>query len=73
VGIYPGDTRLRITEEGDEDRYFALSYCWGRYEGVTTTTANISEHEQRIIFGKTERLFKDVAEITRRLGVRYLW
>ncbi|KAH6643243.1 heterokaryon incompatibility protein-domain-containing protein [Boeremia exigua] len=56
-------------------KYVALSHCWGQasQRPLTTTTGNIAQHLQRIHFFDLPLTFKDAVEVTRRLGLRYLW
>jgi hypothetical protein len=55
--------------------YVALSHCWGQAAPgpLTTTRRNLAQHLQRIPFMNLPLTFKDAVEVTRRLGLRYLW
>lgn len=78
------DPRLHITaEQGNklgvenwkEDvRYIALSYCWGPAEkNLTTTLNNIANWKVQIQWAMLPQTIVDAIEITRALGIRYLW
>ncbi|KAH8660402.1 heterokaryon incompatibility protein-domain-containing protein [Xylariales sp. PMI_506] len=84
-----GDTvvHLRVKAEiGNPAPYIALSYCWGGVEGHRLYDKNIQwdngpstediEYESArngIIVESLPKTFRDAIQITRRLGVRYLW
>lgn len=55
--------------------YTALSHCWGcsTKRPPKTTRANLADRSERISFDELSLTFQDAAEITRSLGVRYLW
>jgi hypothetical protein len=54
-------------------RYICLSYCWGKDTFISTTRENIEDHKKEIPFAMLPPTFQDAIEVTRRLGVRYLW
>ncbi|KIW14565.1 hypothetical protein PV08_07349 [Exophiala spinifera] len=59
-------------------RYMCLSHCWGSKEDENTTPyktvkANKATHLQCIPHDKLSKTFQHAIDITRRLGVRYLW
>ena len=64
---------LCLPPVGTQDRYIALSYCWGLSPGITTTADTLSAHQSRIPLDQLPRTMKDAVLLTRRLGVRYLW
>jgi hypothetical protein len=58
----------------ERDRFVALSYCWGETAGVIQTTrATISKWEEGIPYSSLPILFQDTIQLTRALGIRYLW
>ncbi|CZR63669.1 uncharacterized protein PAC_13566 [Phialocephala subalpina] len=63
-----------LVSNGASDRYIALSYCWGR-EGIPlqTTTTTLADRMERISFDAVPKTFQDAIQITRALGIRYLW
>jgi hypothetical protein len=57
-------------------KYLALSHQWGspyEHERFCTYTNNIDEFKQGIIVSDLPRTFQDAVNITRNLGVQYLW
>lgn len=63
---------LYITQ-GEEGSYTALSHCWGGGNPLSTTKSNIADHEESITFDAASTTFAQAAEVTRALGIRYLW
>jgi Heterokaryon incompatibility protein (HET) len=56
--------------------YFTLSYCWGSAEDrklPITTRSNLLKQSSLIQYGKMPRAFQDAIDITRQLGIKYLW
>ncbi|KFY35566.1 hypothetical protein V494_05800 [Pseudogymnoascus sp. VKM F-4513 (FW-928)] len=62
---------------GETGRYAALSHCWGPPEmscrRLATIQANLSEHCDGIALDEFPKTFRDAINITRGLGLRYLW
>ncbi|KAK0706320.1 heterokaryon incompatibility protein-domain-containing protein, partial [Lasiosphaeria miniovina] len=56
-------------------RYVALSHCWGSSARppLKTTKANLASHMQVIPTAALSRTFTDAIQVTRALGIRYLW
>ncbi len=72
----PGDKACVLVPSSKVDKreeYMALSYCWGGPQRIVATTENINLLEKVIEVEKLELTIQDAIEITRRLGVRYLW
>ncbi|KAK6079503.1 hypothetical protein SCUP234_05672 [Seiridium cupressi] len=65
--------RLHSTLEKDNVSYACLSHCWGSTQSLITTTTNILQHLEHIPWTALPRSFQDAVDITRRLGIRYLW
>jgi len=51
----------------------ALSHCWGGPIAMTLTSSNLTEFSTAIPHEQLPRNFQDAIDITRRLGIRYLW
>lgn len=65
---------LMETSEGDLGKYVALSHSWGNEQPLKATTDNLADHkEPGILVSSLPRTFRDAIQITRRLGLRYLW
>jgi len=56
-------------------RYVALSYVWGHANHLTTVKAVVSEFRREGAFrrSKPPRTIRDGMDLTRALGLRYLW
>lgn len=69
------DIRLVSLGENAEIEYIALSYCWGPPEthSLTTTQQTLPDRLQMIPFADLSTTFKDTINLTRKLGIRYLW
>ncbi|TRX92099.1 hypothetical protein FHL15_006966 [Xylaria flabelliformis] len=52
--------------------YATLSYCWGR-SNYRTTTKNLEQHMECILFAQLPRTIQDAIVCTSRLNLRYLW
>lgn len=68
--------RLVETEEGARGRYLCLSHCWGAAQIIRTTRDNIERHKAEaggIAWGQLSRTFREAVEVTRALGLRYIW
>src|SRR3954452_14892826 len=54
--------------------YTALSHCWGAAGGhLVTMTANLKQMSRGIPIEEIPKTYIDAFEITRSLGVRYIW
>lgn len=53
--------------------YVALSHCWGTSHRIVTKQENLAAHMQGISLSDLPATFQHSVEITRRLGIRYLW
>jgi hypothetical protein len=76
VGNSCRDPYLYITH-GEMGRFASLSHRWGppqmSFKRLTTTQNNLSEHCERIELDKLPQTFRDAINITRELGLRYIW
>jgi hypothetical protein len=74
VGPCEPDGPLKLVESlGRSGQYVALSHCWGNVQPYTTTRANLVSHMQYISSSQLTKTFKEAVEVTRALGMRYLW
>ena len=76
VGAEDGIVRLALSEmlnPAHDCRYIALSHCWGADPDKIPKTirATLVHHQERI--DKLTKTFEDAIEVTRQIGVRYLW
>jgi hypothetical protein len=66
------DVRL-IDNDGTAERYTTLSYCWGKTRTFITTSRSLRLRQVRIRYKYLPKTFRDAIEITRQLGIRYIW
>lgn len=62
--------------DGQSGKYVALSHCWGRAglpDGVCTTHANLASRQKLLRLEALPLNFQQAVEVTRAIGVRYLW
>jgi len=78
VGPHDGSQgpHLHVRNEGQRERYLALSHRWGSseiLENIKTVKANYEQHRIAIPFSTLPLTFQHAVTITRRFGYRYLW
>jgi hypothetical protein len=69
----PEKVVLRTVNTDTAGFYVALSHCWGRKRFIQTTKSSLLQYQQKICWNDLPKTFKEAVDITRRLGVRYLW
>ncbi|KAH7000429.1 hypothetical protein EDB80DRAFT_582554, partial [Ilyonectria destructans] len=73
----PDSVRVVVTEEKyKKSPYTTVSHCWGKEKFVTTRTDNFDEFTTTGVPWKqieTNANFVDAIQVTRRLGIRYIW
>ncbi|RSL95756.1 hypothetical protein CEP52_011912 [Fusarium oligoseptatum] len=71
------DVRLPHLYEGqnEEARYTALSHCWGggEHHPPSTTRKTLAKHKEAIDWADLPQTFTDAMEVTRLLGIEYIW
>ncbi|KAK5737917.1 hypothetical protein LTR17_006357 [Elasticomyces elasticus] len=72
VGSESQPPRL-VPTQGQKGCYVALSHCWGLTAQVLTTSSTITAHQQEIPFHSLSTTFRDAINVTRLLGVGYIW
>ncbi|KAK0372913.1 heterokaryon incompatibility protein [Colletotrichum limetticola] len=68
--------RLVITAEhrpSHNDRYATLSHCWGSAQFLQLKKATCDDFKRGIELSKLPKTFREAVQVTRQLGVRYLW
>lgn len=73
IGQDAGDTIRLYETDREMGRYASLSYCWGRQPFLQTVTANLNDHRVRIPADELPPTHRDAIDVTRQLGLRYLW
>ncbi|KAM6507111.1 hypothetical protein FALCPG4_018500 [Fusarium falciforme] len=65
--------RNQIQQNKHPIRYATLSHSWGHQVPIQTTTKTKSLFEEFLSEDLLPRTFRDAVNITRSLGIRYLW
>jgi hypothetical protein len=75
VGVDTPTLYLYVTEEKQtrQGRYACLSYCWGSGSTCTTTKATLDQRKAGIPMKLLPQTMLDAVNLTRALGVRFLW
>lgn len=66
------DVRL-IDNDGTAERYTTLSYCWGKTRTFITTSRSLRLRQARIRYNYLPKTFREAIQITKQLGIRYIW
>lgn len=62
-----------MISKGSRGRYIALSHSWGSSPRLTATSDTLEDLEDGIATSFLPKTFRDAIQITKRLGIRYLW
>lgn len=75
IDVGTSNDKLKLVEtNGSKGTYITLSYCWGETgDSASTNRSNIQERLKRLAASSLCRTHRDAIEITRSLGVKYLW
>lgn len=73
LAITSDPIKLMAPPSGTTGHFAALSYCWGRTGNLTTTSKNIKERKTGIQWDTLPNIFQDVVQITRQMGIHFLW
>ncbi|KAF2021234.1 HET-domain-containing protein [Aaosphaeria arxii CBS 175.79] len=66
--------RLHEPKDDENEKYIALSYCWGKGNPYLTDRANLQRHlDGDIKLSDLPKTLSDAVELTRKLGVKYIW
>lgn len=66
----------RLVETSDtvvDGPYMTLSHCWGHTDCLKLTTENRAEFLDQIPLSLLPQLYQNAVDVTKNLGVRYLW
>ncbi|KAF2179060.1 HET-domain-containing protein, partial [Zopfia rhizophila CBS 207.26] len=64
---------LHLASPDKEGHYVALSYCWGRQQSFTLTTANFESMRRSMELKELPQTIQDAIHVTRMLGFEYIW
>lgn len=78
LDLHPGrtdvDLCLRITNQDPPDSsYMTLSHCWGTANFLKLTNATLKYFKEGLKIKELSQTFQDAVQITREVGVRFLW
>ncbi|KAK4179159.1 heterokaryon incompatibility protein-domain-containing protein [Triangularia setosa] len=73
VGQSSANVSLYITQDGEKGSYIALSHCWGGKIPLATTKDNLHSLCESLQFDANSKTFAEAVDVTRALGVQYLW
>jgi hypothetical protein len=66
--------RLHLPKLGDRGLYVALSYCWGNANQLKTTSSTLQSHlTEGFDILELPKTIQDAVQVTRELGIPYLW
>ncbi|TVY90459.1 hypothetical protein LAWI1_G004505 [Lachnellula willkommii] len=66
--------KIRLVEtKGVTGKYIALSHCWGKEQILITTRETLDKRMANIELEELPQTFRDAVEVTRSLGLLYLW
>lgn len=68
----PKSIRLHISD-GEKGEYVTLSHCWGGTSTIRSTEATLDVFKKGLDYDALPQTFKDAVDVTRWLGIRYLW
>lgn len=68
----PESAHLRTTR-GETGSYATLSYCWGGPQPFQTITKSFADYSTALPYSNLPRTLLDAFEVTRSLGLRYIW
>ena len=75
VGLHqvPDEARLLVSE-GLRAKYATLSHCWGTTASqAKSTKATLDSYLRGFSVSNLPKTFRDAIQVTRDLGIRYLW
>ncbi|KAH7348015.1 heterokaryon incompatibility protein-domain-containing protein, partial [Pyrenochaeta sp. MPI-SDFR-AT-0127] len=68
------DQPPRILESnGRSGAFAALSYCWGSHPSLRTTQMSLKSHLSQLPLQNLSATVRQAIEVTRGLGLRYIW
>lgn len=62
-----------VRSSGQRGRYAALSYCWGDCRQFILTKDTYDDRLKGFSLEQLPKSFRDAIQVTRQLGLRYLW
>ncbi|KAF4962494.1 hypothetical protein FSARC_9417 [Fusarium sarcochroum] len=65
--------KLHETDGPEYGKYISLSYCWGKAPEYITTKSTLEDRKRQITISNLPKTHQDAINLTRELGLRYLW
>jgi hypothetical protein len=65
--------RLKEMKNNEEVVYTTLTHCWGRLPFFKTSSSNLCANMREIPLRILTKTFQDAIQVTRALGISYLW
>ncbi|KAF2122363.1 heterokaryon incompatibility protein-domain-containing protein, partial [Lophiotrema nucula] len=72
LDISEDEVRLYISR-GEDEKYAALSHCWGPDPPIKTLKSNFSSHLRGICFERLPNTFRQAIQVARELSLKYIW
>ncbi|KAI0448907.1 HET-domain-containing protein [Xylaria acuta] len=69
----PGGLIRLVKGASRKERYACLSHCWGQEQPLMTTSHTLQSHMNEISWNCIPATFQDAINVSRKLGVRYIW
>ncbi|KFY55224.1 hypothetical protein V497_07112 [Pseudogymnoascus sp. VKM F-4516 (FW-969)] len=74
ISITGESARLVLTSEWlARPRYATLSHCWGSGNAIKLTSKDLDTYMEALPVERFPKTFKEAIEITKKLGIDYLW
>lgn len=73
VGPSGSHSKLVQLKENVRGPYIALSHSWGKTRHIVTEKKNIESHKKGIPLDSLPKTFQDAVELTKGIGLRYIW
>ena len=73
VGLGGTTPRLVQPSPGERVEYTALSYCWGSNPPIRTMKSTLPVFSDELALDQLPKTFTDAIQITRALGIPYIW
>lgn len=74
IEIEANSQRLRLSSDlTSRSRYVTLSHCWGKLVPLQLFQNNLAALQNDIPTAKLSKTFQHAIEVTRELGLKYLW
>lgn len=65
--------RLHVPGDDEQGEYLALNYCWGDSQPFITKIQNLKTMKSGFPVSAFPMTFRDAVQVTRSLGIRFLW